>query len=90
MDVIFGKCNVGEPLQVTDLDLFAIDFDPHLASRRTIGEVESGKGRSAPISPWTGFSGWPAYAAWSTPTPQNSPSPCPCPTRREPWVALSA
>ncbi|ROO90586.1 hypothetical protein EDD29_8317 [Actinocorallia herbida] len=37
-----------EPLQVTDLDLFAFDFNPQLAIRRYIGEVKSGTGRSAP------------------------------------------
>lgn len=37
-------------LQVTDLDLFAIDSDLHLASSRTISEIKTGKGR-APTSP---------------------------------------
>lgn len=37
-----------EPLQVTDLDLFAFDFNPQLAVRRYIGEVKSGTGKSAP------------------------------------------
>lgn len=37
-----------EPLQVTDLDLFAFDFNPQLAIRRYIGEVKSGTGKSAP------------------------------------------
>lgn len=37
-----------EPLLVTDLDLLAYDFGPSLQVRRTIGEVKSGTGRSAP------------------------------------------
>jgi len=37
-----------EPLQVTDLDLFAYDFDPRLTRRKLIGEVKGGTGRSAP------------------------------------------
>jgi hypothetical protein len=37
-----------EPLQVTDLDLFAFDFNPQLVARRYIGEVKSGSGKSAP------------------------------------------
>ena len=37
-----------EPLLVTDLDLLAYDFGPSLQMRRTIGEIKSGTGRSAP------------------------------------------
>ena len=37
-----------EPLLVTDLDLLAYDFGPSLQVRRTIGEIKSGTGRSAP------------------------------------------
>ena len=37
-----------EALLVTDLDLLAYDFGPSLQVRRTIGEVKSGTGRSAP------------------------------------------
>lgn len=37
-----------EPLQVTDLDLFAYDFDPRLTPRKLIGQVKGGTGRSAP------------------------------------------
>jgi hypothetical protein len=37
-----------EPLQVTDLDLLAYDFDPRLTRRKLIGEVKGGTGRSAP------------------------------------------
>lgn len=37
-----------EPLQVTDLDLFAYDFDPRLTRRKLIGEVKGGTGRGAP------------------------------------------
>ncbi|MEU7343117.1 hypothetical protein ABZ778_04170 [Streptomyces bacillaris] len=36
-----------EPLLVTDLDLFAFDFTPHLAQIKHIGEVKSGTGKSA-------------------------------------------
>jgi hypothetical protein len=35
-----------EPLQVTDLDLLAYDFDPHLVRSKLIGEVKGGTGRS--------------------------------------------
>jgi hypothetical protein len=37
-----------EPLQVTDLDLLAYDFDPHLSRRKLIGEVKGGTSRSVP------------------------------------------
>lgn len=37
-----------EPLQVTDLDLLAFDFNPHLARSKYIGEVKTGTGRNAP------------------------------------------
>jgi hypothetical protein len=37
-----------ELLQVTDLDLFAYDFDPRLTRRKLIGEVKGGTGRGAP------------------------------------------
>jgi hypothetical protein len=37
-----------EPIQVTDLDLLAIDLDPMLRPRRFIGEIKTGTGRSAP------------------------------------------
>ena len=37
-----------EPLLVTDIDLFAYDFGPSLQVNRTIGEVKTGTGRSAP------------------------------------------
>lgn len=37
-----------EPLQVTDIDLLAYDFDPRLTRRKLIGEVKGGTGRSAP------------------------------------------
>jgi hypothetical protein len=37
-----------EPLQVTDVDLLAIDLSPQLSPRRYIGEVKSGTGKSAP------------------------------------------
>lgn len=37
-----------EPLQVTDLDLFAVEFGPTLLRRRYIGEAKSGTGKSAP------------------------------------------
>lgn len=36
-----------EPLQVTDLDLLAFDFDPGMIRRKYIGEVKTGTGRSA-------------------------------------------
>ncbi|MCX5182575.1 hypothetical protein [Streptomyces sp. NBC_00268] len=35
-----------EPLLVTDLDLFAFDFTPHLAQIKHIGEVKSGTGKN--------------------------------------------
>jgi len=35
-------------IQVTDLDLLAFSFGPHLEPRKTIGESKSGSGRSAP------------------------------------------
>lgn len=37
-----------EPLQVTDLDLVAIDVSPSLQLNKTIGECKTGTGRSAP------------------------------------------
>ena len=37
-----------EPLIVTDLDLLAYDIGPTLQASRTIGEVKTGTGRSAP------------------------------------------
>ena len=37
-----------EPLLVTDLDLLACDFGPSLQMIRTIGEVKTGVGKSAP------------------------------------------
>lgn len=37
-----------EPLTVTDLDLFAFDFNPQLSLAKYIGEVKSGTGKSAP------------------------------------------
>ncbi len=37
-----------EPLLVTDLDLLAYDFGPSLQVIRTIGEVKTGRGKSAP------------------------------------------
>jgi len=37
-----------EPLLVTDLDLLAYDFGPSLQVNKTIGEVKTGTGRSAP------------------------------------------
>ena len=36
-----------EPLQVTDLDLLAFDFNPQLSRSKYIGEVKSGTGKSA-------------------------------------------
>ena len=36
------------PLQVTDVDLIAVEIDPQLRPRRLIGESKSGTGRSAP------------------------------------------
>ena len=51
----FSRCSINlkrhyhpEPLLVTDIDLLAYDFGPCLQVRRTIGEVKSGRGRSAP------------------------------------------
>ncbi|WP_339129294.1 hypothetical protein WJM95_10335 [Streptomyces sp. f51] len=35
-----------EPILVTDLDLFAFDFSPHLSLIKHIGEVKSGTGKS--------------------------------------------
>ncbi|MFF5575669.1 hypothetical protein [Streptomyces luteogriseus] len=35
-----------EPLVVTDLDLFAFDFTPHLSQVKYIGEVKSGTGKN--------------------------------------------
>lgn len=37
-----------EPLVVTDLDLVAYEFSPMLRRSKTIGEVKSGRGKSAP------------------------------------------
>jgi hypothetical protein len=37
-----------EPLQITDLDLLAFDFNPQLSRSKYIGEVKSGTGKSAP------------------------------------------
>ncbi len=37
-----------EPLQVTDLDLLAVDLNPQLTPRKYIGEVKSGTGKNAP------------------------------------------
>lgn len=37
-----------DPLQVTDLDLVAFEIGPTLVSRRYIGEVKGGTGKSAP------------------------------------------
>lgn len=37
-----------EPVQVTDLDLLAYDFDPHLRRRKYIGEAKGGKSKSVP------------------------------------------
>lgn len=37
-----------EPLVVTDLDLLAYDFSPMLTRTKTIGEVKTGAGKSAP------------------------------------------
>jgi hypothetical protein len=37
-----------EPLQVTDLDLLAIDLNPQLTPRKYIGEVKGGTGKNAP------------------------------------------
>ena len=37
-----------EPLQVTDVDLLALDLSPQLSPRRYIGEVKSGTGKNAP------------------------------------------
>lgn len=51
----FSRCGINlkhhyhpEPLVVTDLDLLAYDFGPCLQTRRTISEVKTGRGRSAP------------------------------------------
>lgn len=51
----FARCGVDlrrhyspEPLLVTDLDLLAYDLGPSLRASRTIGEVKTGTGRSAP------------------------------------------
>ncbi|MDX3075763.1 hypothetical protein [Streptomyces sp. MI02-7b] len=37
-----------EPLTITDLDLFAFDFNPQLGMTKYIGEVKSGTGKAAP------------------------------------------
>lgn len=37
-----------DPLDVTDLDLLALDFGPNLECRKTIGEAKSGKSKSTP------------------------------------------
>ncbi|MGT2530681.1 hypothetical protein ACU4GG_29115 [Streptomyces nojiriensis] len=48
----YARCGINlqryyqEPLLVTDLDLFAFDFSPHLSVIKYIGEVKSGTGKS--------------------------------------------
>ena len=51
----FSRCGIDlrrhyhpEPLIVTDLDLLAYDIGPSLQASRTIGEVKTGTGKSAP------------------------------------------
>ena len=51
----FSRCGIDlrrhyhpEPLIVTDLDLLAYDIGPSLQTSRTIGEVKTGTGKSAP------------------------------------------